>query len=118
MDQKIINLYDEYTHSQISRKDFMKKLAIITGSSALAMTVLPLLENNYASAATTNEDQLIIENVTYPGAGIEMKAILARPKNKKILGTVLVIHENRGLNQHIIEVTKRELLLKVLSHWV
>ena len=107
MDQKIINLYDEYTHSQISRKDFMKKLAIITGSSALAMTVLPLLENNYASAATTNEDQLIIENVTYPGAGIEMKAILARPKNKKILGTVLVIHENRGLNQHIIEVTKR-----------
>jgi len=107
MDQKIINLYDEYTHSQISRKDFMKKLAIITGSSALAMTFLPLLENNYASAATTNEDQLIIENVTYPGAGIEMKAILARPKNKKILGTVLVIHENRGLNQHIIEVTKR-----------
>ena len=107
MDQKIINLYDEYTHSQISRKDFMKKLAIITGSTALAMTVLPMLENNYASGATIKEDQLIIENVTYSGAGTEMKAVLARPKNKKILGTVLVIHENRGLNQHIIEVTKR-----------
>ena len=44
MDQKIINLYDSYTHSQISRKDFMKKLAILTGSTALALTILPSLE--------------------------------------------------------------------------
>ncbi|RZK66065.1 MAG: dienelactone hydrolase family protein, partial [Pedobacter sp.] len=49
MDQKIINLYDSYTHSQISRKDFMKKLAILTGSTALALTILPSLESNYVS---------------------------------------------------------------------
>lgn len=107
MDQKIINLYDEYTHSQLSRKDFIKKLALLTGSTALAMTVLPLLENNYAKAAKVNEELLTMETVSYPGVDSEMKAFLARPKNKTNLGTVLVIHENRGLNPHIIEVTKR-----------
>jgi carboxymethylenebutenolidase len=107
MDQKIINLYDEYTHSQVSRKDFMKKLAILAGSTALAMTILPMLENNYASAANFNSDDIEVENITYPGVDGEMKAVLAKPKGKKNLGTVLVIHENRGLNPHIIDVTKR-----------
>ncbi|WP_285058273.1 dienelactone hydrolase family protein [Pedobacter ginsengisoli] len=107
MDQKIINLYDEYTHSKLSRKDFMKKLAIITGGTAMAMTVLPLLENNYANAASFYDDSIISENITYPGADGEMKAVLAKPKDKKNLGSVVVIHENRGLNPHIIDVTKR-----------
>jgi carboxymethylenebutenolidase len=107
MDQKIINLYDEYTHSKLSRKDFMKKLAIITGGTAMAMTVLPLLENNYAAAASFHDDSVISEHITYPGADGEVKAVLARPKDKKNLGCVVVIHENRGLNPHIIDVTKR-----------
>lgn len=107
MDQKIINLYDAYTHSQVSRKDFMKKLAILAGSTALAMTILPMLENNYAAAADFNSDDIEVENITYPGVEGEMKAVLAKPKGKKNLGCVLVIHENRGLNPHIIDVTKR-----------
>ncbi|QNR85833.1 dienelactone hydrolase family protein [Pedobacter riviphilus] len=107
MDQKIINLYDEYTHSQVSRKDFMRKLAILAGSTALAMTILPMLENNYAAAADFNTDDIDVENITYAGVDGEMKAVLAKPKGKKNLGCVLVIHENRGLNPHIIDVTKR-----------
>lgn len=107
MDQKIINLYDSYTHSQISRKDFMKKLAILTGSTALALTILPLLENNYVAAATFDDSNLEVENITYAGVEGDMKAVLAKPKGKKNLGAVVVIHENRGLNLHIIEVTKR-----------
>jgi carboxymethylenebutenolidase len=107
MDQKIINLYDQYTHSGISRKDFMKKLAILTGSTALALSILPLLENNYAAAAEFNDATLITENITYPGAEGDVKAFLAKPKNKKNLGCVMVIHENRGLNPHTIDVTKR-----------
>lgn len=107
MDQKIITLYDQYTHSGISRKEFMKKLVVLTGSTALALTVLPLLENNYVAAATFSDDNIEIENVTYPGVEGDMKAVLAKPKNKKNLGSVVVIHENRGLNPHIIEVTKR-----------
>ena len=107
MDQKIINLYDAYTHSQINRKDFMKKLAILAGSTALAATILPLLENNYVAAAGFTSDDIEVENITYPGVDGEMKAVLAKPKGKKKLGCVLVIHENRGLNPHIIDVTKR-----------
>ena len=107
MDQKIINLYDEYTHSKLDRKDFLKKLAIITGSTALALTVLPLLENNYVAAATFSDEGLDTENISYPGAEGKMKAFLAKPAGKKNLGCVIVIHENRGLNPHIIDVTKR-----------
>ncbi|KIA91105.1 carboxymethylenebutenolidase [Pedobacter kyungheensis] len=107
MDQKIINLYDAYTHSQINRKDFMKKLAILAGSTALAATILPMLENNYVAAAGFTSDDIEVENITYPGVDGEMKAVLAKPKGKKKLGCVLVIHENRGLNPHIIDVTKR-----------
>lgn len=107
MDQRIINLYDEYTHSGISRKDFLKKLAILTGGTAMALTVLPLLENNYAAAAATDDENLDLENITYPGVEGDMKAFQAKPKGKKHLGAVLVIHENRGLNPHTIAVTKR-----------
>ena len=107
MDQKIINLYDEYTHSKLDRKDFLKKLAILTGSTALALTVLPLLENNYVAAATFADEGLDTETITYPGAEGDMKAFLAKPKGKKKLGCIIVIHENRGLNPHIIDVTKR-----------
>lgn len=116
MDQKIINLYDSYTHSQLSRKDFMKKLAILTGSTALALTVLPLLESNYAAAATINDDEVDIETVSFAGVNSEMKGLLAMPKgNRKKLGTVVVIHENRGLTPHIKEVTKRVALAGYLA---
>ena len=107
MDQKIINLYDEYTHSGISRKEFMKKLAILTGSTALALNAIPLLENNYAAAKGIDDKDLFTDHITFPGVDGDITAFLAKPKGKKKLGAVLVIHENRGLNPHTIEVTKR-----------
>ncbi len=107
VDQKIINLYDQYTHSGINRKEFMKKLALLTGSTALALNMLPLLENNYAAAKEHHDDTIAAQNITFPGVDGEMKAVLAKPKNKQNLGCVLVIHENRGLNPHTIDVTKR-----------
>ncbi|MES2653045.1 MAG: dienelactone hydrolase family protein [Bacteroidota bacterium] len=107
MDQKIIKLYDSFTHSEINRKDFMKKLAVLTGSTALALAALPLLESNYAAAASFYSDEIEVENITFQGVEGEMKAVLAKPKGKKKLGSVVVIHENRGLTPHIIDVTKR-----------
>ncbi|MEJ5964169.1 dienelactone hydrolase family protein [Pedobacter immunditicola] len=108
MDQKIINLYDSYTHSQLSRKEFIKKLSVLAGGTAMALTILPLLENNYAAAGTlVNEEELSTEMITYKGVNGEMKGLLAKPKNGKNLGSVLVIHENRGLNPHTMDVTKQ-----------
>ena len=107
MDQKIINLYDEYTHKPLSRQDFLKRLAILTGSTAAAMAILPMLESNYAKAATVSSEDLFTEYITYPAITGEMKAYVARPNKEAKYGTVVVIHENRGLNAHIEDVTRR-----------
>ena len=107
MDQKIINLYDEYTHRPLSRNEFLKRLAILAGGTAAAMMVLPMLEGNYASAAITKQDDLITENIKYPGVPNEMTAYVARPKKEKKYAAVIVIHENRGLNTHIEDVARR-----------
>ncbi len=107
MDQQVINLYDEYTHKPLSRQDFMRRLILLTGSTAAAMTLLPLLESNYAKAAATPAEDLFTEYVTYPAVSGEMKAYVARPKKEAKYGTVVVIHENRGLNAHIEDVARR-----------
>lgn len=107
MDQQIINLYDEYTHKPLLRQDFLKRLAILTGSTAAAMAILPFLEGNYAKAAVTPSDDLFTEYISYPAVTGEMKAYVARPKKEAKYGTVVVIHENRGLNAHIEDVARR-----------
>ena len=109
MDQRIINLFDEYTHKPLTREVFLKRLTSLTGSMAAAMAVLPLLEVNYAKAETVQaqDDRLLTERLTYPGDGCDMKAYLAKPKSQGKLGSVVIIHENRGLNPHIEDVTRR-----------
>lgn len=109
MNQKIINLFDEYTHAPLTREVFMKRLAKLTGGMAAAMATLPLLEVNYAHAATvTPHDQdIVVSEVTYPGDGTEVKAYLAKPAAPKATGAVVVIHENRGLNPHTKDVARR-----------
>src|SRR5689334_9454831 len=107
MDQRIINLYDEYTHKPLSRNEFLKRLAILAGGTAAAMTILPMLEVNYANAAVTTEDDLFTERISYTGVNGEMQAYIARPLKEKKYPAVVVIHENRGLNAHIEDVTRR-----------
>lgn len=109
MDQQIINLFDEYTHRPLKRQEFINRLVKLTGSMTAALAVLPLLEVNYAHAALVPEqdEEIITEDVTYAGDNTLMKAYVARPKKAGKYGTVLVIHENRGLNPHIKDVTRR-----------
>jgi carboxymethylenebutenolidase len=107
MDQRIINLYDEYTHKPLSRQEFLKRLTLLTGSTMIAMSVLPQLESNFATAAITPAKDLFTEYINYPGTPGEMKAYVARPEKKKKYPAVIVIHENRGLNTHIEDVARR-----------
>jgi carboxymethylenebutenolidase len=108
MDQRIINLYDEYIHSStITRSDFLKRVTLITGSLALTQSVLSQIENNYTKPGLVKEEDLFTEYVNYPGTPNEMKAYIARPKEEKKYATVIVIHENRGLNAHIEDVARR-----------
>lgn len=82
MDQRIINLYDEYTHKPLSRKEFLQRLTLLTGGTAAAMAVLPLLEVNYTRALQTVEEDLFTEHITYPGSKGDMQAYVARPKKE------------------------------------
>ena len=109
MDQRIINLFDEYTHAPLSRKDFMDRLIKLSGGAALALAALAALEPGYAAAATIapEHDDLETEEVSWPGDGAAMRGYLVHPKGKKKRGAVVVIHENRGLTPHIKDVTRR-----------
>jgi carboxymethylenebutenolidase len=109
MDQRIINLFDEYTHKPLTREEFLKKLAILTGSTAAALTVLPLLEVNYAHAATIGpeDDRITTEYINYDVDGVVMRGYLARPKKKGKYPAVVVVHENRGLNPHTEDIARR-----------
>ena len=109
MDQKIIDLYDEYTHAPLERRVFLARLAGFTGSAAAALALVPLIESNYARAAIVPADDPRLETgrITYAGATGDIKAYIARPKGAAKLPAVIVIHENRGLNPHIEDVTRR-----------
>ncbi len=106
MEQKIIDLFDRYTHGGMNRRDFLERLTLLAGSTAAATALLPTLENNYAHAEMVPEnDAAIVAETTEIAPGI--KGYLVRPKAAGTYPVVLVIHENRGLNPHIKDVTRR-----------
>ncbi len=105
MDQRIIRLFDEYTHAPLRREEFIRRLVQLTGTMTAAMAVLPMLESNYVQAAP--DPDLIEEIITYPGQNITMKGYFVRSKAAGKKGGVVVIHENRGLTPYIKDVTRR-----------
>jgi carboxymethylenebutenolidase len=109
MDQRIINLYDNFTHGGMSRRDFFDRLAKLAGSTAAATALLPLLQNDYAQAAVVpeNDARLVTERVSYDSPKGKINGYLARPKSKGKRPVVIVIHENRGLNPHLEDVARR-----------
>src|SRR5690606_24740881 len=107
MDQRIITLYDEYTHKPLSRTEFLQRLSVITGGMTAALAILPFIEVNGAKAAMTSDQDLFTERVSYRGVNGDMQAYVARPKKEKKYAAVIVIHENRGLNAHIEDVARR-----------
>jgi len=110
MDQKIIDLFNEFTHTDMPRREFMEKLAALAGWTAAAYSALSLLDPGYAKAETVPENDARItgERIEFKGASGQVKAYLVNPKQgaAKRPG-VLVIHENRGLTPHIEDITRR-----------
>ena len=109
MDQRIINLYDRFTHGGMSRRAFLDRLADIAGSTAAAAALLPLLQNDYAQAAIIAPDdrRLAVERIAFESPKGRIGGYLARPAAKGKRPVVLVIHENRGLNPHLEDVARR-----------
>jgi len=112
MEREIMALYEKYAHGSLDRREFLKKLSIVAGSAAAANALLPLLERRAAEAQVTAKDdaRLVTEYIHYPGETGDVRAYLARPKGDTKRPGVLVIQENRGLNAHIEDVTRRTAL--------
>ncbi len=109
MDKNLTNLYEDFKRGAIGRRSFIKKISILTGSTACSMALLPVIEGNASlpDSGTQDDPELITEFIKYPAATGEMRAYMARPKKGMKFPAVIVIHENRGLVPHIQDVTRR-----------
>ena len=109
IDQRVFDLYDEYCHGHIDRRAFLQQAAAVTvGGLAMAQALMP----RYANAQTISftDTRLKGTYVTYPSPGGNsgtMRGYLVQPAGNGPFPSVLVIHENRGLNPYIEDVARR-----------
>ena len=111
-DQELLDLYDYYVHGQIDRRGFLDRAAKFAVGGLTAAALLELLSPQYAFAAQVPKEDTRVstEYLKYPspeGSG-EMRGLLARPAGVTgRLPGIVVVHENRGLNPYIEDVTRR-----------
>lgn len=109
---ELLELYDFYVHGRISRRDFLKGAAKFAVGSLTAVAILKSLSPNYAMAQQVQftDPDIVAEYIRYPspnGHG-EVRGYLVRPANAQgPLPSVVVVHENRGLNPYIEDVARR-----------
>jgi carboxymethylenebutenolidase len=104
--QQAIDLYDRFTHEGMERRAFMTEMVRIAGSVAAAEMLIAGIAASPAAAAITdaNDKRLTTRTQTLAGG---YKAYVAEPRTRSLKPTVLVIHENRGLNEHTRDVARR-----------
>jgi len=108
IDQRVFDLYDEYCHGGIDRREFLKRASLIAGGLAMAQALFP----RYAEAQTISftDSRMKATYVSYPSPGGNsgnMRGYLAQPAGNGPFPAVLVVHENRGLNPYIEDVARR-----------
>jgi carboxymethylenebutenolidase len=112
MDQQIYDLYDEYCHGCMDRREFLSRASAITVAGVSGLTMAQALLPNYAEAQTISftDERIKANYVEYdsPGGNAgKMRGYLVRPTTPEPFPTVIVIHENRGLNPYIEDVARR-----------
>jgi carboxymethylenebutenolidase len=118
--QEVLDLYDDYAHNRVNRREFMQKLSTYAVGGLTVASLMSFLMPDYKGAIQVKPDdpRLASDYVTYESAkgGGTIKALLSKPAdaNKK-LGGIVVVHENRGLNPHIEDVARRAALAGFIS---
>ena len=112
IDQRIFDLYDEYCHGGIDRREFLERAAALTVGGVSALVMAQSLLPRYALAQTISfaDQRIKARYVTYPSPGGNsgtMRGYLVQPAGQGPFPAVLVIHENRGLNPYIEDVARR-----------
>ena len=118
--QEVFDLYDDYAHNRIERREFLQKLSTyaVGGITVAALTSFLMPDYDGSMQTTTDDPRLKSEYVYYdsPKGGGKMKALLSMPVDTKIkLGGIVVVHENRGLNPYIEDVGRRAALAGFIS---
>ncbi|KQB40229.1 Carboxymethylenebutenolidase [Flavobacterium daejeonense] len=110
--QEIFDLYDDYAHNKIERRQFIEKLSVFAVGSLTLPSLLSFITPDYVNSVTIqpNDPRIDSDYIFYesPKGGGKIKGLLSKPKNasKKLPG-VIVVHENRGLNPYIEDVGRR-----------
>ena len=112
IDQRVFDLYDEYCHGRIDRREFLGRAAAMTIGGASALWMAQALLPRYAEAQTISftDPRMKAAYVEYPspgGTSGTMRGYLVRPAGEGPFPAVLVIHENRGLNPYVEDVARR-----------
>jgi carboxymethylenebutenolidase len=112
IDPRVLQLYDQYCHGAIDRREFLRRSAALTigGLSALGMATSMLPKYARAQTISFTDERIKARYVEYPspgGTSGTMRGYLVQPKGEGPFPAVLVIHENRGLNPHIEDVARR-----------
>lgn len=118
--QEVFDLYDDYAHNRVGRRDFLQKLSVFAVGGLTVASLTSFLMPDYQAAVQVSSDdpRLKSEFITYqsPKGGGAIKALLSKPaKVKKPLGGIVIVHENRGLNPHIEDVARRAALAGFIS---
>jgi carboxymethylenebutenolidase len=105
---KAIALDDQFTHEGLPRREFMSRMVALAGSAAAADALIGGIAASPAAATVVPEDDRRLTTATATIAGT--RAYVAEPRSRSLKSTILVIHENRGLNAHIRDVARRAAL--------
>jgi carboxymethylenebutenolidase len=112
INQGVFDLYDQYAHNKIDKRDFLKKLSFYAVGGLTMPSLLSFIMPNYTTTSVIqqNDPRLNSSFITYNSekGGGEIKGLLSYPieTNEKLPG-VIVVHENRGLNPYIEDVGRR-----------
>ena len=111
-DQELLILFDAYVHGTIDRRGFLDRAQKFAVGGMTAAMLLTTLSPDFARAQVVPKDDSRIKTETLdyasPNGSGTVKGYLAKPANMTgKLPMVLVVHENRGLNPHIEDITRR-----------
>ena len=109
---EVLKLFDQYVHGAIGRRGFLQSAAKYTAGIAGAELLLAELSPNFAQAQQVQASDARIKasyiEIPSPQGYGTVRGYLVQPANAKgKLPTVLVVHENRGLNPHIEDIARR-----------
>jgi len=118
--QEVFDLYDDYAHNKLDRRQFMEKLSVYAIGGITISSLLSFMMPNYRDNVTIGPDdpRLNSKFIKYdsPKGGGEIRGLLSKPSQSKVkLPGIIVVHENRGLNPYIEDVGRRAALENFIS---